>query len=330
MDSTDADFEKSLISLRNRLKINALPIQYPIFNKEGKFAGIIDIINLKGYLYDGKIEEITQEIAIPDEMREKINSLRTSLIENLCLEDPLLSEKFLEEKEISVQEIKTTLRNSVLHKKIFPVSCGSALKNIGVKYLLDNIIDYLPSPLDVGVVYGVSSINEQNVKVSRKCSENEPFCALVFKVVKDNYGKLYFLRIYSGTLVLSSGTCYVFNSTIEKRESINRLKIIHADKRKDVFVAKAGDIVAAVGLKESFTGHTLCSENQPIVLEEIDFSEPMVSQALEVESKSDEYKLDVCLSELSLEDPTFKTEYNKETKQTTISGMGILHLEYIV
>ena len=326
MDRTGANFYNVLEEMRTRLGVLPIPIQIPI-GAEGTFNGMVDLITMKALIYkegaDGLEIEVTD---IPDDVKKIASKYRHDLIEKLGEVDELVMEKYIQEKGIYPNELKAHIRHAVIHGKIIPVLCGASAKNKGTQMLLDAIVDYLPSPMDVPPVVGIDPVNEQ--EVSRKPSEDEKFSALIFKIKVDPFvGKLAYLRVYSG--VLSSGE-YIYNSTKDVKERISKILKMHANKQEIVEKAYAGDIVAAVGLKGTVTGDTICDESHPIILESIHFPEPVISMAIEPKTKADQERLGFAMGKLAEEDPTFRVAYNKETGQTIISGMGELHLEIIV
>ncbi len=323
LDAIGADFDMCVRSMHTRLEANACAIQYPI-GRENMFNGIVDIIEQKAYYYhDDKGLKITEE-AIPENLVEKVQELRTALFEAVSQFDDEFCEKYLLGEELSVAEIKKAIRKGVLTGEFFPVLCGASYKNKGIQLLMDAVIDYLPSPLDVPATKGTLNGDE----VLCQASDDAPFAALAFKVMTDPYvGKLTFFRVYSGSI--TSGT-YVLNSTKGKKERFSRILQMHSNSRTEINQVYSGDIAAAVGLKDVGTGDTLTSENFPIVLESMVFPEPVISQAIEPKSKNDQDKLSIALSKLAEEDPTFKAYTNAETGQTVISGMGELHLDIIV
>jgi elongation factor G len=324
MDKMGADFQYSLDSIDKRLGVNAKPIQWPI-GAENDFNGIIDIINLKAYQYDGNPDENAKDIEIPESLLEVIQQKREELIEAVAEYDDELMEKYLEGDEVTIDLIKRAIRKGTLEVKFFPVLCGSALSNMGVKLLLDAVIDYFPSPIDVGSIK-CTDINGK--EITRSPSDEEPFTALAFKIMTDPFvGKLSFFRVYSGKL--SSGS-YVLNANKDSKERIGRLLQMHANHRQEVTEVYAGDIAAAVGLKNTVTGDTLCSEKHPILLERPVFSEPVISMAVEPKTKADQEKMGMVLGKLMDEDPTFRAHSDYETGQTVISGMGELHLDVLV
>ncbi|MBA4549373.1 elongation factor G [Thermoactinomyces intermedius] len=324
MDIIGADFYGAVEQMRERLNANAVPIQLPI-GAEDTFEGIIDLINMKAVFYLDDLGTRSEAREIPEEYKEKAEEYRTALIEAVAELDEELMMKYLEGEELTVDEIKAALRKGTCNVEITPVLCGSSYKNKGVQLLLDAVVDYLPSPLDVPDIQGTLP---DGTEATRKSGDDEPFAALAFKVMTDPYvGKLTFFRVYSGTL--ESGS-YVLNSTKGKRERIGRILQMHANHREEISTVYAGDIAAGVGLKDTTTGETLCDEKHPIILESMEFPEPVISIAIEPKSKSDQDKMAVALSKLAEEDPTFKTRMDEETGQTIISGMGELHLDIIV
>jgi elongation factor G len=332
MDRQGADFLRVLNQVKEQLPgmhttwANAFAIQLPI-GAEANFTGIVDLIDRKAVFYeeDDPLGKKAHEGPIPDEMKEQVDKYRHQLEEAIVETDDALMNKYLEGEAISAEELKAALRRAVCANKIIPVLCGSAFKNKGIQPLLDAIIDYLPSPEDVASVKGWLP---DGTEATRSIDESEPFSALAFKVMTDPFvGKLTFLRVYSGKLAAGS---YVLNSTKNKRERISRLVRLQADQRTDVQEANAGDIVAAVGLKDTTTGDTLCAEGSPIILESMKFPDPVISVAIEPKTKADSEKLGAALSRLAEEDPTFKVRVDQETGQTIIAGMGELHLEIIV
>ncbi len=324
MDILGADFFGAIQQMRERLGANAVAIQLPI-GAEDTFQGIIDLIENKAiyYLDDlGKEQEVRD---IPEEYQEQVEEYRTLLLEEVAEIDEDLMMKYLEGEEITTEEIKSALRKGVCNVQIIPVLCGSAYKNRGIQLLLDAVVDYMPSPLDVPAIKGELKDGTEAV---RESSDEKPFSALAFKIMTDPYvGKLTFFRVYSGTL--SSGS-YVLNSTKGKRERIGRIVQMHANHREEISTVYAGDIAAAVGLKETSTGDTLCDDKNPIILEAMTFPEPVISIAIEPKSKGDQDKMSVALAKLAEEDPTFRASTDEETGQTIIEGMGELHLDVIV
>ena len=326
MDRVGADFFMSVKSMVDRLGANPVPIQIPI-GAEDKFRGSIDLVRMKGIYFDDEtLGAKYVEDSIPDGLMPQAREYREKMLEALADVDERIMEKFLGGEEISEDMIKSAIRKGTIELKLTPVICGSAFKNKGVQLLLDTIVDYLPSPLDIPPVLGVSPADGS--EVGRKAEDSEPFAALAFKVMTDPFvGQLTFMRVYSG--VLSAGS-YIYNSTKDSRERIGRLLLMHANKREEVKEVAAGDIAAAVGLKNTLTGDTLCDEKAPVVLESIEFPDPVISVAIEPKTKADQEKLSQSLAKLAQEDPSFRVTFNEETGQTIISGMGELHLEIIV
>jgi elongation factor G len=325
MDRTGADFYNVLEKIRERLGANAVPVQLPV-GSEQHFQGVIDLIRMKAILYvDDPLGTRSQEAEIPQELRDLAVEHRERLIEAAADADEALMEKYLEGEAVSGDEIRAALRKGTVAGTIVPVVCGSSFKNKGVQPMLDAVIDYLPSPVDVGAVGGVSPRNGQHE--TRDPDPAAPFSGLAFKIQSDPYfGKLTFFRVYSGTLKKGS---YVYNATRDKRERVSRIVRMHANHREDVEQVSAGDIAAAVGITDTTTGDTLCDEQRPIVLEAIVFPEPVISIAIEPKTKVDQDKLSQSLGRLSAEDPTFRIRTDEETGQTIISGMGELHLDII-
>ncbi len=324
MDKMGANFEYSLETIDSRLGVNAKPIQWPI-GAENEFNGIIDLVTRKAYQYDGKPEENSTEIEIPAELVDTVEEKRNELIEAVAEFDDELMEKYLGDEEISEELIKKAIRKGTLAVEFFPVLCGTALGNKGVKLLLDAVLDYLPAPTDIDSVKGVDLDGNEDV---RHPSDNEPFSALAFKVMTDPFvGRLTFIRCYSGHL--SSGS-YVLNSTKDKKERVGRILQMHANQRTEITDVYAGDIAAVVGLKNTTTGDTLCDEKKPIILEQMEFPEPVIQLAVEPKSKADQDKMGIALQKLAEEDPTFRASTDHETGQTIIAGMGELHLDIIV
>ena len=321
MDKMGADFEYSLSTIDSRLGVNAKPIEWPI-GAESEFNGIIDLVTMTAYHYDGKQEENPEVIDIPADLVDIANEKRNELIEAVAEFDDELMEKYLGDEEISVDLIKRAIRKGTLAVEFFPVLCGTALGNIGVKLLLDAVVDYLPSPLDIESIKGT---DKDGNEVERHPSDSEPFSALAFKVMTDPYvGRLTFFRVYSGHL--SSGS-YTLNATKGTKERIGRLLLMHANNRTEITDVYAGDIAAAVGLKNTTTGDTLCDEKHPVILESMEFPEPVIELAVEPKSKGDQDKMGIALQKLSEEDPTFRASTNHETGQTIIAGMGEFHLD---
>ncbi len=324
IDRTGADFKKGLDSISQRLSPNVVAVQIPI-GEEEKFEGLIDLLTMKALYFKGDFGETVEKADIPQELQEKAKEWRKKLIEKIIAEDEALLEKYINNKEISVEELKKVLRQATIGYKLIPVFCGSALKNKGIQALLDGICSYLPSPADLPPITGIEI--KTNKKIERRLDDNEVFAALVFKIATDPYvGTLNYFRVYSGCLTKGS---YVLNSTTGEKERISRILRMHAQKREEVSEVFSGDIVATVGLKNTTTGHTLCEESQPIILEKITFPEPVISIRIEPKTKDDQEKMGLSLKKLSDEDPTFKIKGDLETGQTIISGMGELHLEII-
>ncbi|WP_249872538.1 elongation factor G [Oceanobacillus saliphilus] len=325
MDKTGADFIYSTGTLKDRLGANAHPVQLPI-GAEDEFNGIIDLIKMEAHFYLDDLGTRDEAREIPAELKEQAEELRASLIEAVAESDEELMMKYLEGEEISNEELKQAIRNATLNVDFYPVFCGSAFKNKGVQLMLDGVLDYLPAPTDVPPIEGIVPGTEE--KVTRASSDDAPFSALAFKVMTDPYvGRLTFFRVYSGTL--ESGS-YVRNSVKDKRERVGRILQMHANSREEISIAYSGEIAAAVGLKDTTTGDTLCDEKNLVILESMEFPEPVISVAIEPKTKADQDKMGTALAKLAEEDPTFRTETNQETGQTIISGMGELHLDIIV
>ena len=326
MDINGANFDNVVKMMRERLKTNAMPIQLPI-GKEETFRGLVDVITKKAYFYNDPTGVVVDEGEIPEDMIDAVEIAHAELVEFLAGTDDELMEKFFEEGDLSVDEIKTALRKAVISLQINPVLCGTAYKNKGVQKLLDAICDYLPSPVDVDHVVGFD-VDDESKEIVRHTDDSEPFCGLAFKIVADPFvGKLAYCRVYSGTLQAGS---YVYNSTKGKRERITKILQMHSNQRQEIEETYAGEIVALVGLKDTTTGDTLCVENAPIVLDSMVFPEPVIKVAIEPKTKAGQEKMGLALAKLAEEDPTFKTYTDKETGQTLIAGMGELHLEIIV
>ncbi|PRR87984.1 MULTISPECIES: elongation factor G [unclassified Bacillus (in: firmicutes)] len=325
MDKTGADFLYSVGTLRDRLQANAHAIQLPI-GAEDQFEGIIDLVENVAYFYEDDLGTRSDAQEIPAEYKDKAEELRSSLIEAVAELDEELMEKYLEGEEITIPELKAAIRKGTLNVEFYPVLVGSAFKNKGVQLVLDAVLDYLPAPTDVAAIKG--TLPDSNEEVVRESTDDAPFAALAFKVMTDPYvGKLTFFRVYSGTL--DSGS-YVKNSSKNKRERVGRILQMHANSREEISTVYAGDIAAAVGLKDTSTGDTLCDEKSLVILESMDFPEPVIDVAIEPKSKADQDKMGIALAKLAEEDPTFRTQTNTETGQTIISGMGELHLDIIV
>jgi elongation factor G len=324
MDKMGADFYSSVKSVKDRLGVRAYPIQLPI-GAEDAFNGIIDLITRKAYHYDGNADENHTEIEIPDDMKDLVEKYRNELIEGASEFDDELMVTYLEGKEVSLEMIKRAIRKGVLAVKFFPMLCGSALSNMGVKLALDAVIDYLPCPTDIEAFQCVTMDGKP---AERHPSDDEPFAALAFKIMTDPFvGRLSFFRVYSGKLTSGS---YVLNSNKDIKERIGRLLQMHANNRTEIQEVYTGDIAAAVGLKNTTTGETLCDEKKPVVLDPMNFPEPVISVAIEPKSKADQEKMGIALTKLAEEDPTFKQRTDQETGQTIISGMGELHLDVLV
>ena len=310
--------------LRNRLKANAIPIQLPI-GAEDNFKGIVDLIKMRAFVHMDDLGKEVVEQDIPDDMVDAANEWHEKMVEAAAEEDESLMEKYLEGNELTAEEIKKGLRLGTIHNNIVPVTCGSSYKNRGVQELLDAVVDFMPSPLDVAHIKGKTLDGED---VEAKTSDSEPFAALAFKIATDPFvGKLCFFRVYSGTLEAGST---VLNSSKDKRERIGRILLMHSNHRQDIDKVYAGDIAAAVGLKDVTTGNTLCDPDHPIILESMEFPEPVIDIAIEPKDKANQEKMAIALAKLAEEDPTFKTYTNQETGQTIIAGMGELHLDIIV
>ena len=325
MDIMGADFYRVVDMMKDRLKCNAVPIQLPI-GSEDTFKGLIDLVEMKAYVYyDNQGVDIRVE-EIPEDMQDQAAEYRNNLLEAISEFDDEIMMKFLEGEEITVEEIKRAIRAATLAVKIVPVTCGTSYRNKGVQKLLDAIVDYMPSPLDRKAIDGINPDTEE--EDCRHPSDDEPFSALAFKIMTDPYvGKLCFFRVYSGTV--ATGTS-VLNSSKKKRERLGRILLMHANHREDLEMAYSGDIAAAVGLKDTTTGDTLCDEKAPIILESMEFPEPVIRVAIEPKTKAGQEKMGIALMKLAEEDPTFKTYTDEETGQTIIAGMGELHLEIIV
>jgi elongation factor G len=325
MDRIGADFFRGLSMIKTRLGANPVAIQLPI-GSEDKFSGIIDLITSKAIIYTDDLGTESSETAIPADMVDLVEEYRVKMLEALAEYDEELMTKYLEGQEIPEEEIRKAIRVGTLSNKMTPVICGSAFKNKGVQMLLDAVVEYLPSPLDLPPVSG--TIPGESTEASRKAADNEPFSALAFKIMSDPFvGKLAFFRVYSGTL--STGT-YILNSTKNKKERVGRILRMHANHREDIDMVQTGDIAAIVGLKDTTTGDTLCDEKNQILLESMEFPDPVIDIAIEPKTKADQDKLGLSLAKLAEEDPTFRVHTDTETGQTIISGMGELHLEIIV
>jgi len=327
MDRVGADFYRSLDMVRTRLGAHPVAIQIPV-GAEDKFVGLVDLIEMKAYVWsdDESLGKDFRTVDIPADLREQAREYREKLIEGLAEVDDHLMEKYVGGQEITTEEVRSAVRKGTIAMTLFPVLCGASFKNKGVQALLDAVVDFLPSPLDIPPVQGLNP--ETRAVEERKASDDEPFAALVFKIMNDQHvGQLVFLRVYSGTLDAGDA---VYNSTKDRKERVGRLLRMHANKKEEIETIAAGDIVAAIGLKFATTGDTLCDPDKPIVLESMTFPEPVIAVAIEPKTRADEEKLGVALSRLALEDPTFRVTTEEETSQTLIHGMGELHLEIIV
>jgi elongation factor G len=328
MDRVGADFYRCLDMLRTRLGAHPVAIHLPI-GKEDQYRGLIDLIDQVALVWDEGDETLGKDfktVEIPADLRDVVKEYREKMIEGLAEADEHLMEKYVHGETISPEEVKAAVRKGTIAMTVFPVICGASFKNKGVQALLDSVIDYLPSPLDIPPVTGINP--ETGETEERKAADDAPFSALAFKIMNDQHvGQLVFLRVYSGTLEAGSG---VYNSTKDKKERVGRLLRMHANKKEEVPLIAAGDIAAAIGLKLTTTGDTLCDADKPIVLEAMTFPEPVIAVAIEPKTRADEEKLGVALSRLALEDPTFRVTTEEETSQTLIHGMGELHLEIIV
>ncbi|MGC9046792.1 MAG: elongation factor G [Minisyncoccia bacterium] len=325
MDRQGASFENSFKSILDRLTPNAVAIQLPI-GAENNFKGVIDLLEMKAFQFEGEHGEKVVEIPVPDDLQEYAKQKRAELVEKIAEHDDKLIGKFLDGQELNIDELKTSLRQSVLKLKLVPVLCGSALENKGIQLLLDAVVDYLPSPIDLPPVKGINP--ETHSEEERKASDDEPLCALAFKIANDPYvGTLTFFRVYSG--VMKKGS-YILNSTKNNQERVGRIVRMHANHREDVEKIYTGDLGAIVGLKNTTTGDTLTDLNHPIILESMTFPEPVIGIRIEPKTKADQEKMGIALKRLAAEDPTFKISGNSDTGETIISGMGELHLEIIV
>ena len=324
MDITGADFYNCVKQLRERLQANAVPIALPI-GKEDNFKGIVDLLKMEALVHYDDLGKDVRHEEIPEDMKELAEKYRTELLEHIAEVDDDLMEKYLGGEDISIEEMKAAIRKSTIAGTMVPVTCGSSYKNKGVQELLDDIVDYMPAPTDIPHIKGVLADGTEEERIS---ADDQPFSALAFKIMTDSYvGKLTFFRVYSGTL--ESGS-YVLNANKGKKERIGRLIQMHANSRQDIDKVYAGDIACAVGLKDVVTGDTICDENAPIILESIEFPEPVIDIAIEPKSKADSEKMGIALQKLAEEDPSFRTYTDQETGQTIIAGMGELHLDIIV
>ena len=325
MDITGADFFNVMKMMQERLQANPVAIQLPI-GSEDTFSGIVDLIKMEAIIYEDDLGKVADEVAIPDDMKDIADEYRDKLLEAVAEEDDDLMEKYLGGEEISEDEIRKAIRKATIACKMTPVTCGSSYRNRGVQPMLDAIVDFMPAPIDIPAIKGVNP--DTGEEDHRDSTDDGPFAALAFKIMADPYvGKLAFFRVYSGTL--SSGS-YVFNSTKGKKERIGRILQMHANHRAELDTVYSGDIAAAVGLKDTTTGDTLCDEAKPIILESMEFPDPVISVAVEPKTKNDQEKMGIALQKLAEEDPTFRVRTDQETGQTIISGMGELHLEIIV
>ena len=325
MDITGADFFNVMKMMQERLQANPVAIQLPI-GSEDTFSGIVDLIKMEAIIYEDDLGKVADEVAIPDDMKDIADEYRDKLLEAVAEEDDDLMEKYLGGEEISEDEIRKAIRKATIACKMTPVTCGSSYRNRGVQPMLDAIVDFMPAPIDIPAIKGVNP--DTGEEDHRDSTDDGPFAALAFKIMADPYvGKLAFFRVYSGTL--SSGS-YVFNSTKGKKERIGRILQMHANHRAELDTVYSGYIAAAVGLKDTTTGDTLCDESKPIILESMEFPDPVISVAVEPKTKNDQEKMGIALQKLAEEDPTFRVRTDQETGQTIISGMGELHLEIIV
>ena len=325
LDRTGASFERSYKSVLDRLSKKAVRMQIPI-GEEGNHEGVIDLLKMKAYYFEGDMGNLVVEKEIPNNLRADAKKYRAGLVEKIAESDDVLMNTYLEGKEIGLDDLKVALRKAVIANKIFPVFAGSALKNKGVQLVLDAVVDLLPSPLDIPAIKGIDPRTGEEVE--RHASDSEPFSALAFKLQSDPFvGQLTFFRVYSGTI--ESGV-YLYNSTTGEKERLGRIVRLQANQREDVKKVFAGEIAAAVGLKNAKTSHTFCDENNPIILDRIIFPEPVISLRIEPKTKADQEKMGMALKRLSDEDPTFKIKSDQETGETVIMGMGELHLEIIV
>ena len=325
MDIMGADFYNVISMMKDRLQCNAVPIQLPI-GSEDRFTGMVDLVEMKAHIFKDDLGQVFDDSEIPDDMADVVKKYRDLLLESVAEQDEETMMKYLEGEELTVEEIKSGIRKATIALKMIPVVCGSSYRNKGVQQMLDAVVDYMPSPLDIPAIKGISVDGEEEIE--RPADDNGPFAALAFKIMTDPYvGKLCFFRVYSGTL--NSGS-YVLNSTKGKRERIGRILQMHANHREEIQVVYSGDIAAAVGLKDTTTGDTLCEEGKAVILESMEFPEPVIEVAIEPKTKADQEKMGVALQKLAEEDPTFKVYTDAETGQTIIGGMGELHLDIIV
>jgi len=325
LDRMGASFDRSFQSILDRLNKNAVRVQIPM-GAEENFSGVIDLLKMKAYYFEGEMGNTIRETDIPEEFLADAKKYRAELVEKIVEQDDVMMAAYLDGKEPSIEELKKTLRKATLEVKLIPVYTGTALKNKGVQLVLDGVVDYLPSPLDIPPVKGIHPVNGE--EVIRHADDSEPFSALAFKLQNDPFvGQLTFFRVYSGTIEAGS---YLYNATTGKKERLGRIVRLQADKREEVKKVFAGEIAAAVGIKDAKTSHTFCDENQPIILDPIKFVEPVVSLRIEPKSKADQEKMGFAMKKLADEDPTFKIFSDTETGETIISGMGELHLEIMV
>ena len=325
MDIMGADFFRVVKMIKDRLRANGVPVQLPI-GKESSFRGIIDLMEMKADVYYDDLGKDMRVEEIPEDMRELAEEYRAAMVESICETDDELMDKFFNEEEITVDELKAALRKATIDNKIIPVCCGTSYKNKGVQKLLDNIIEYMPAPTDIEAIKGINP--DTGAEDCRHASDDEPFSALAFKIMTDPFvGRLCFFRVYSGSV--AKGTA-VYNSTKDSDERFGRILQMHANERSDIDICYAGDIAAVVGVKNTTTGDTFCDEKHPIILESMTFPEPVIRQAIEPKTKAGQEKMGIALSKLAEEDPTFRTYTDDETGQTIIAGMGELHLEIIV
>ena len=325
MDIMGADFFNCVKMMKERLLANAVPLQLPI-GKEDQFLGVVDLVLMKAFYFMDDLGKDIQERDIPEDMKDLAAEYRAKLVESIAEQDEDLMMKYLEGEELSLEELRKGIRTATIAVKIIPVMCGSSYKNKGVQQLLDAVVDYMPSPLDIPAIKGVAEDGE--TEIERPADDNAPFAALAFKIMTDPFvGKLCFFRVYSGKITAGS---YVLNATKGKRERLGRILQMHANHREEIDMVYSGDIAAAVGLKDTTTGDTLCEENHAVILESMDFPEPVISVAIEPKTKAGQDKMGLALSKLAEEDPTFRTHTDPDTGQTIIRGMGELHLEIIV
>ena len=325
MDIMGADFYRAVDMMKTRLGANAIPIELPI-GAEEDFVGVVDLFKMKAFIYKDDLGKVIEEQDIPADMVDKANDYHSEMVEAICESDEELMMKYLEGEEVTEEELRKALRNAVINVQIIPVLCGSAYKNKGVQKLLDAIVEFMPAPTDIPAIKGTNP--ETGEEMDKHASDEEPFAALAFKIMTDPFvGKLAFFRVYSGTIEAGS---YVLNSTKNKKERFGRIVQMHANERKEIAKVYSGDIAAAVGLKGTTTGDTLCDEDHPVILESMEFPEPVIRVAIEPKTKAGQEKMGIALAKLAEEDPTFKAYTDEETGQTIIAGMGELHLEIIV